>query len=161
MALSITWSEATPADSEALAQGDDRIREHKIQMRETWQIDHEFPSSGSAGDATLGYHKAAHLKEQADPTAVTDVGIVYAKDVGGTTELFYRDSAGNVIQITNVGKIRAASIEDGTVTKTGDLILSTVATARTGWTDATATYNAKFFRVGAGLAAGERAGRGP
>lgn len=92
MALTVTWNEANPADSEALAQGDDRIREFKIQMRETWQVDHEFPNSGSAGDATLGYHKAVHLKEQAAPTAVANVGILYVKDVGGNEDLYYRSN---------------------------------------------------------------------
>ena len=36
----------------------------------------------------------------ADPAAVANEGKVYTKDVAGITELFYRDSAGNVRQLT-------------------------------------------------------------
>lgn len=43
------------------------------------------------------------LKEiSADPSNVADYGFLYTKDVGGTTELFYQDSAGNVRQLTPI-----------------------------------------------------------
>ena len=45
-----------------------------------------------------------HLTElAATPAARTDTGFVYTKDVAGATELFYKDAAGNEIQITSGG----------------------------------------------------------
>ena len=55
----------------------------------------------------------------------------------------------NEIQFSKNGKIPNASLEDGTPTKTGDWILSTVTTARTGWTNVSATYSNKFMRINA------------
>lgn len=40
------------------------------------------------------------VERVADPAAVANEGKVYTKDVAGVTELFYRDSAGNVRQLT-------------------------------------------------------------
>jgi hypothetical protein len=45
------------------------------------------------------------LGETTDPTAVVDTGFVYTKDDGGDTELFYRDGAGNIVQLTADGAI--------------------------------------------------------
>ena len=41
---------------------------------------------------------------------------------------------------------------DGESFKSGDLIFSSVTTARSGWTDVTATYNDKFIRISTGTA---------
>lgn len=43
-----------------------------------------------------------------DPTAVADSGFVYTKDVSSVTELFFRDSAGNVVQITSGGAVASS-----------------------------------------------------
>jgi hypothetical protein len=43
----------------------------------------------------------------ADPGAVANQGRVYTKDVSAATELFYQDSAGNVVQITSGGGLVA------------------------------------------------------
>lgn len=43
-----------------------------------------------------------------DPTTVADSGFVYTKDVSSVTELFFRDSAGNVVQITSGGAVASS-----------------------------------------------------
>lgn len=48
-------------------------------------------------------------EEAGDPTAVANNGFVYTKDVSAETELFYRDSAGNVVQLTAGGSVNASS----------------------------------------------------
>jgi len=52
--------------------------------------------------------------ESSDPSAVADKGFVYAKDVSGATELFWRDAAGNVLQITAAGSLNVSTSADGT-----------------------------------------------
>ncbi len=105
-----TWDasyEASPPDSQAASQGATRIREVKQDIRERLAVDHSM-----AGDANDGAHNKATLLEQsADPTAAANTGFVYAKDVGGITELFYEDSSGNVIQVTNNGSIDAGTLD--------------------------------------------------
>lgn len=45
------------------------------------------------------------VERSGDPAAVADSGLLYTKDVAALTELFFRDSAGNVIRLTNSGAI--------------------------------------------------------
>jgi hypothetical protein len=47
----------------------------------------------------------------ADPANGTDFGSLYTKDVSGATELFYRDAAGNVKQLTTGGKLNVSATE--------------------------------------------------
>ncbi len=56
--------------------------------------------------SSAGKHKVISLEEQASiPSASTDFGKLYTKDVSGVTELFYLDSAGNEVQLTGGGEI--------------------------------------------------------
>ena len=47
----VSISETTPAGSEALNLGDNRIREYKTQNREILEVNHVYPSSGQDADA--------------------------------------------------------------------------------------------------------------
>jgi len=50
-------------------------------------------------------------KQSSPPPAVTDAGRIYAKDVSGVTELFYRDDSGNggkETQVTSDGAVSSA-----------------------------------------------------
>lgn len=58
------------------------------------------------------YDKFAIPERASDPGAVADVGNLYTKDVAGTTELFYQDSAGTVRQLTPGGSTDADAIHD-------------------------------------------------
>lgn len=54
-----------------------------------------------SGDVTLADGTQFVIAERVgDPGATLNAGKVYTKDVAGTTELFYQDSAGNVRQLT-------------------------------------------------------------
>jgi len=111
MAFSRTWDsayEALPPNSESAKLGASRIREVKIDVRERLSVDHSW-----AGDANDGAHKKVTLLEQAgDPITATNTGFAYTKDVGGVTELFYKDSGGNVLQLTNAGSIAGTNFTD-------------------------------------------------
>jgi hypothetical protein len=52
-------------------------------------------------DGDLRLRSQIRMTERAgDPTAVANTGFIYTKDLAGVTELYYRDSAGNVRQLT-------------------------------------------------------------
>ncbi|MGW8369302.1 MAG: hypothetical protein ACWGPN_11570, partial [Gammaproteobacteria bacterium] len=69
------------------------------------------------------------LEQGSDPTSAANKGIVYTKDVGGITEVFHRDSAGTITQITDNGRVKG-QLKPKVVTSTpysavaGDMILS-------------------------------------
>lgn len=99
-----TWNaafEALPADLDDLNEGASRIRSLKVAISERMEVDHSF-----AGDSEDGEHKKITFKEQTgDPATVTDKGYLYTKDVGGVSELFWKDENGNVTQITSGGNV--------------------------------------------------------
>ena len=102
------WNESLPAGSDVISHGDDEIRATKLDIRERMAVDHIWNDSTT----TDGYHKKVTLKEQSsDPTTLTDYGILYTKDVNGITELFYKDSSGNIKQLTTGGKLNVSATE--------------------------------------------------
>ena len=147
--ISLSYTETTdetkPAGTRARSLGDDDIREFKRCIRERLAQDHQFYSD-ETGYANVGTHKKITFSQTqaADPTAYDDVGYLYIKAVSGHKELFWKDDAGNVIQLTTGGLIN-----DSVLAKTGDWMLSSVTTARTGWTNVSATYSNKFMRINA------------
>lgn len=107
-AFTYTYDTSTPAGSADPTQGDDRIREVKAATAERMAVDHTWPASGTTYDgATVGYHKALRLPEQAsDVTTPASYGSLYTKDSGTQPELYYREeSDGDVIQITSNGSL--------------------------------------------------------
>lgn len=124
MAHTRTWDttyEQTPADNEFVRLGAGRIRNLRTDIRERMEIDHDW----SSDDDTSGRHKKATLVAQgSDPAAITGYGLIYTKNVAGTVELFFRDSAGSVIQLTDGGVINVSAIDSA-----ADLIVGTITVA--------------------------------
>lgn len=111
----VSIDEASPAGSDALNLGDNKIREFKTQNRELMEVDHVYPSAGQS--ATGGYHKAVHLTAAADiGTGAAGLPIIGAQTVAAKGELVYTDVDNNDVQITSVGKIYldAARISNNT-----------------------------------------------
>ena len=95
MALpTVSLSETTPAGGSYVRDGDDRIREYKIQVREILTIDHYFPSSGQ-NDA-CGRHKWVSLIEAADVDATATVPVLGAQTADGKPELTYVGEDGSI-----------------------------------------------------------------
>jgi len=106
---SVSWSELTPAGSDARSAGDNRIRELKTQIREVIAVDHEFASSGVS--ATAGQHKQVTLQESADiGSGATGYPILGAQTVAGAPELMYTTEADVDIQITNTTGLNAPAL---------------------------------------------------
>lgn len=103
-----TWNAtflATPADTEDEALGAQRIRDTKSAVGERLAVDHAL-----AGNANDGKHVWATLENTGSTSAwVLDAGDgrLFAASVAGNTELFYQDSVGHVVQLTNVGSVAA------------------------------------------------------
>lgn len=103
-----SWNEASPAGSDNISAGDNRIREMKTQIREVIDVDHDFPSSGQAAD--VGQHKKVTLQEQANlGTGAEGVPILGAQTVDGKAELVFTDEDDNDIQLTSSGKLDLGS----------------------------------------------------
>jgi hypothetical protein len=115
MPFSITWDETIPIDHTKFRQQPGFVRDSKTALRERLAVDHYLLASEGA-DTKIGYHKKCTLVEQTvDPTAVADAGILYTKDVATITELFYRNSAGTVIQITSGSGLNVQSFVTGMI----------------------------------------------
>lgn len=65
-------------------------------------------------------------EQSVDPTTGANKGVYYTKDYSGLTEAAYRDSAGNVVRLTNNGSVNAAGsgeVNLGANVGTGDASL--------------------------------------
>jgi hypothetical protein len=104
-----SWSEVSPAGSDNVSAGDNRIREMKTQIREVIDVDHDFPSSGQAAD--VGQHKKVTLQEQANlGTGAVNATILGSQTVNGKGELVYTDEDDNDVQITSGGTLYMTDI---------------------------------------------------
>ena len=147
MAFTNTYDVSTPANASAPSGGAAAIRLLKAALQERLNPDHYFEKSGDTvdDDTKVGYHrKATLMKLDADPTAVTDMGILYTKDVDGVPELFFLDENGvSPIQITSGGLLNSTGFISG------DLLFTTNTGAKSGWTDKSTIWANKFIRVSA------------
>lgn len=111
-----SWDETSPAGSQALSLGDNRIRELKTQIREIVDVDHKFDSSGQ--DADMGKHNKVSFLEAADiGTGAVGKPILGAQTVSGKAELVFTDEDDNDVQLTTGGKIKIAggALTDGQI----------------------------------------------
>jgi len=105
----VALNEDSPAGSDAINLGDNKIREYKTQVREICEVDHDFPSSSNS--LTAGQHKKVTLQEQANlGTGAVGATLLGSQTTDGKGELTYTDEADNDIQITKDGKIHAPSL---------------------------------------------------
>lgn len=145
MAFVKTWDEASPAGTDNLSSGDDKMRDGFYATRERAGVDHNT-FAAEAGESNVWCHKKVScIVSAADPSTVATLGYLYLKTISSVLELFYKDSAGNVLQMTSGG-----SLVGTTAFRTGDFILSETTAARSGWTDMSATYEDKFIRLSSG-----------
>lgn len=104
----VALDEGTPAGSDKVREGDNRIIEYKTQVREIMEVDHEFPSSGQS--ATAGQHKQLTLQEQADlGTGAAGATILGSQTESGKGELTYTDEDDNDVAITKDGALALPS----------------------------------------------------
>jgi len=59
------------------------------------------------------------FEQSSDPNTAQDKGFIYTKDASGNTELFYKDSTGNVVQLTDSGAAAGGVPYDNTLNSTG------------------------------------------
>jgi len=150
---------STPVNSQRCSLGDDRIRETKRAVQELLNVDHDAELTGNQVDSdTSGYHTTVHLKEQTTPTTVSDVGVVYAKESSGISELYFLDSSGNEVQLTVGGKIQGInlannSVNDNIIKLRNDKYLTSINNAGTSSIDLIKADILDQIEFGANLAA--------
>ena len=112
--LSRVWDATIPLDTELAGDGDDAIRELKVDLKERLEQDHQMGGiiDPLEGDCE-GYHKKLTLYPlESDPSIVTGAGIVYSKLVDGVIELFWMDDDGLVNQLTENGVIKLNTLQN-------------------------------------------------
>jgi len=140
--------EGVPADSELINLGANRIRDLKINIRERANTDLSWGDTLDNGR----HNQSSYNVQTGDPPAVTGVGFVYTKAVGAVNELFWKDNAGHVFQLTSNGLINYQAFPSGTT------MAFLQATPPTGWTQLS-TWNDAVVRL-VGDASGGSAGGG-
>jgi len=102
MAHTQTWNssyEAIPANGDDASEGALRIRNLKRDIRERLELDHIMDESDNDGL----HEKVTFAAPISKPTAVTDQGFLYTKDVSAKAELFWLDEDDNEVQLTSAG----------------------------------------------------------
>jgi hypothetical protein len=104
-----TWSQTTPAGSDNVSSGDDRIREMKDQLQQIISADHEMTTTQSA--STGGQHKQITMQESTGSgfTGAVSATVLHSKTVGGKGELTYRDEDDTDVQITTGGVLKPST----------------------------------------------------
>lgn len=113
MAFPDVWNpayEGVPADTENINLGANRIRDFKVNVRERANIDHSWGDTLDNGQ----HNQVSFNLGTADPATAGTNGYIYTKAVAGNTELFWKDSAGRVVQLTSAGVINLATFPSGT-----------------------------------------------
>ena len=149
----VTWDETSPAGSDAASTIDNRIREHKTQIREIMSADHVMTSTQSG--STGGYHKTIRFTG-----AATDIGtgtsalqILGPQLDGADSELTYTDGNDSDVQITKDGALNAVALRGaigGGTASAGTFVAltGTVVTASTSLTLATGATPTEFSTDG-------------
>ena len=135
-----TWNSAflsVPTDVEAENLGPQRIRDTKGAVGERLAVNHSLN-----GDANDGLHTVVQMLTQtSDPTAAAGMAALYSKIVNSNNELFFEDSSGHVVQLSNAGSINTPPF-----VPSGTNMLFVQASVPTGWTLNT-TLNDCLIRV--------------
>lgn len=113
------WNSAymgVPANTEDARKGAQRLRELKNDILERMSVDHSW-----VGDAKDGQHlKVTMIPATVEPSTVAGEGIIFAKLVGTTVQLFYKDSNGTVTQMSFVQGTPSSIILPGTILPIGN-----------------------------------------
>jgi endosialidase-like protein len=137
-----TWNStflATPADTELENLGAQRIRDTKSATGERVAVDHSL-----AGDTNDGKHVWATLMPQVGYPFTLDAGNgrLFSATVSGIAELFYQNSSGGVLQLTNNNNLYSTN---GLTVNNGPTILNgsgTTPISGAGWYEqTTVAYN--------------------
>lgn len=106
----VSLNENTPDGGDYKREGDNRIREHKKQVREIVGTDHKYDSSGQDND--MGKHNQVSFLEQSGAAITGAEGkpVLYAKIISGEAELVFADENNIHVQITSAGALVGATV---------------------------------------------------
>ncbi len=123
MAYTRDWDESQPTDNEYGYTTGSWFRKVKIDIAQRLK---DWIYGFISGETKIGLKKAPLHPVSSDPATESDKGILYVKEVDGVKELFYKDSGGNVKQLTSQGKLNLT--DEGVVYLTGDQTINGVKT---------------------------------
>ena len=100
------WStayEGQPAENEDVNLGATRIRNFKVDVRERMLVDHQWDDGATTGSNDGKHLHVTFMPQSMAPTLDTGDGAAYVQTVGGVAELVYKNSAGQIEQLTKSG----------------------------------------------------------
>ena len=108
-----TYNITTPAGSDDPKEADDRMREIKAAIQERMNVHHYWPlTANEVNDVNTGQQRNIEFYGPiSKPTAATNKGWLYEKDVSSTVEFFWLDEADNELQITSGGYLYGTSLD--------------------------------------------------
>lgn len=103
------YGSSLPDAADKVGDGYTNFDEFRVDNLQRLELDHQMGGVLTDGAADQdGRHKQVTMKEMASPTAISDAGIVYVKEVSGVSELHYKESA-NDIQVTKNGVVNSGA----------------------------------------------------
>ncbi len=144
MAHTQTWNasfDAIPANGDDASEGALRIRNLKRDIRERLETDHIMDETNADGR----HAQITFDAPRSSPTNEVNVGFLYTKDVSAKAELHWMDEAGNELQLTSGGSLKAANFFPFA---SNDSFLARVASVPSGW--ATVAVSNKAVRINSG-----------
>jgi hypothetical protein len=110
------YDELNPANDSFIADFPANERAQRLAVLSSISVDHD-PEG-------LGEHTKVSLQRTADnPTLSSDAGFLYAKLVDAKTELFWKNDAADIVQLTDEDSASPDKVAVGGDTMTGDLIM--------------------------------------
>ena len=104
----MAWDKNKPGNVK-LRVGRQQILTNNDALETALNRDHNFPGTPAADDGEH-FKITLHAPLAVDPTAETDKGFLYLKDVSAKAELFFEDEDGHEIQLTTGGVINMAGV---------------------------------------------------
>jgi len=113
-----TFDIATPTNNNFTGDGDDKIVENQVDLKQRLELDHNMDGILNTALPTAdGYHKKVTMKALTQaaehPTPLTGSGVIYTKEVDGIIELFFKESSTGVAnQLTENGVINLNTLQN-------------------------------------------------
>lgn len=106
------FGDSLPETTDIVGNFSSEVNEFSNDVEQRLTLDHYMDGVLTDGAPNQdGRHRQVTMKKVvSDPLVLADTGIVFTKDVSDITELHYKDSSNNIVQITEGGGLKYASV---------------------------------------------------
>jgi hypothetical protein len=108
MAFTRDWDEAAPIDHTLNREWPGKDRNVKVDISDRIK---SWIAGFISGEATAGVKYIPFIDQAGNPSTITDQFLLFGKAVAGKTELHMKDEDGNVVQLSDGGKLRSLALK--------------------------------------------------